>query len=430
LDAYEKKIFDLKLSIYYFQEKLRKMDPTNLEKLTKENKKLSEQNELFANELRKYKGLIIDMDEALENLQEKVSNQSRGMTRDEQQQFDMYKSDAEYYRKENERLRDELEQLRQDNKHLRSTRSSTSQFEKNEELTECRKKLSRAQQLIDQLQRINQQQKQQIDGQRSCIEKRETDDARLNSVLSARDRAREELKRKNQLINNLEDRLGKLQEDLDDAEHELADKSKKCDEYLQQLRDLRLENTKGLDGLEKVEQLQKENQELSTALASREQEVAALEKEIEKLLVYIEKVKDGQEDTDGAEVMAATHALQEKEQELKVLQERLDLLNNSQHEELEDYEKQLVVLETELQKKDQQCKEVEIQLRKARQTIQNQRKEFEEALESQYNKLIIAVRDKEVSIAELENDMEAKQDILQREKQLLKEELQNMYVKL
>ncbi|RCI07147.1 hypothetical protein CU098_005807 [Rhizopus stolonifer] len=433
IDGLRKENFDLRLSLYFYEQRLSDMSPDNLDNVLKENVNLKVTIQTLSQELKKYKNVILELNQAVEILQNKPCPKIHGMSSEEQEEFERAKADAEVLHEENDKLSKMMADLSAENVKLRSTlrtRNTTSntdhsstgsvssdrQQQNSEEMAELYRKLRQTKLKNEELQRIIQQQnaanrmysgvdRDSLSGKNIKLSRQLEEELQMERQRN--NRLMDELEEKSQQIQELQLELEQRTRSLQETKQQLRDKNIEYDQLSEQFEDLRVNNDNMDTLIENIRQLQDENDELVNEIQDREQEIEALEAEVEKLLSYLEK----------------------KEEEREILKNELQSANESHDTDIEAFEEHLAKTQEELDKKDQENKELMLELDELIQKSNHSKKKFEEELEKQYNEyneLVVAIRDRDVTMATLRGNFEAKTDTIQREKELLREEMEEL----
>ncbi|KAI9481510.1 MAG: microtubule associated-domain-containing protein [Benjaminiella poitrasii] len=439
LDGLKKENFDLRLSLYFYEQRLNDMSPDNIDKAIKENINLKVTIQRLTAELKKYKTMILDLNQAVEILQKKQCKKPHGMTPEEKEEFDKIKAEAEEYREENDKLSKIVAELSAENHKLRSTmrsrNASTSTTTtsttstpamynternnecQNEEHSDLYRKLRQA--------KLKEEEQQRIIKQLSTSSNRHHHNEDRETLIVNKQLENELQKRESQ-IHHLADELDEYSKTLHDTEQQLQEKTIQCEELLQENDELRLNDENTSELYERISELEDSNIRLTNELQNREHETATLEAEVEKLLSYLEE-KGGENGVNvedlKSQIVDLKEVINEKEDEIDALKDQIESITS-------EYESNVQVFEEELAKKDQENKELMTELEEWMDNSKNAEKELEEALEKQYNELSVTIRDREVRMATLEGDIEAQTDTMQREKKLLKEEMEELRDKL
>ncbi|KAG2211180.1 hypothetical protein INT47_006299 [Mucor saturninus] len=238
-----------------------------------------------------------------------------------------------------------------------------------------------------------------------------------------------------------ENKLEQLKEDLQDKEVELQNTRDDFDRlktYLDHRNadydDLQKEyellkrassnpsNDNQTDGLIKaVQELEEDNEKLVAALQSRNQDVAALDAEVEKLLSHLnekgmvgpmnEKVIKLEEALDERD-----EEIQEREEEIDILKKELKILAESHDKDIEAFEEHMAKAQAEFNEQTQLNQELVEEL-------ENTEKCCQDDLTKQRNDLIVSIRERDVQLVSLQGNFEQQTDTMEREKDLLLEEI-------
>ncbi|KAI9270383.1 hypothetical protein BDA99DRAFT_557216 [Phascolomyces articulosus] len=128
IDTLKKDNFGLKLKIYYLEKRLDDISPDQVDNALKENVDLKVTIQTLTQELKRYKKMILDLQETMDLLHR--SNQTcplpHGMSNEEQEEYETALSNAAQYQEENKRLHKMIAELNAENTKLRVRSSQTS----------------------------------------------------------------------------------------------------------------------------------------------------------------------------------------------------------------------------------------------------------------------------------------------------------------
>ncbi|KAL9552692.1 hypothetical protein MBANPS3_003650 [Mucor bainieri] len=464
MDGLKKENFDLRLSLYFYEQRLNDMSSDSIDQALKENVSLKVTIQKLTQELKKYKNIILELNQGLDILKNQPCTKQHGMTEQEREEFERVKSDADQCQDENDNLSRLLADVTSENVRLRSTirsrnTSSTTDFassnnsasNSNEELQELSRKYRQAKLKIEEQQRIIQQSSRygnhhhnasnSSSSSSSNNNNSHADDQHLiKSMLSERDaviakntklnRQLEnelqlekerndtmalEVQDKKKQIHNLKLELDQYNRNLHETKQQLRNKAIECDQLLEENEDLRVNNENMGTLIDNYRRLEDENDELANEIQDREQEIEALEAEVVKLLSHLEK----KESERGIDTQESDERILQLEEEIDMLKNELKSVNESHDNDIEAFEDHVSKTQDDIKKKDQEIKSVLLELEESK-------RECEELLEKQYNELIVTIRDREVRMATLEGNFEQKTDTMQREKELLHEEMEEL----
>ncbi|GAN05385.1 hypothetical protein MAM1_0090d04855 [Mucor ambiguus] len=428
---------------------LNDMSSDSIDQALKENVSLKVTIQKLTQELKKYKNIILELNQGLDILKNQPCTKQHGMTEQEREEFERVKFDADQCHDENDNLSRLLAEVTSENVRLRSTirsrnTSSTTDFSSsnnsasssNEDYQELSRKYRQAKLKIEEQQRIIQQSSRY----NSNSHNNQTDDHLIKSMLSERDaviakntklnRQLEnelqlekerndtmalEVQEKKKQIHNLKLELDQYNRNLHETKQQLRNKAIECDQLLEENEDLRVNNENMGTLIDNYRRLEDENDELANEIQDREQEIEALEAEVVKLLSHLEK----KENERGRDTQESDERILQLEEEIDMLKNELKSVNESHDNDIEAFEDHVSKTQDEIKKKDQEIKSVLLELEEAK-------RECEELLEKQYNELIVTIRDREVRMATLEGNFEQKTDTMQREKELLHEEMEEL----
>ncbi|KAK4521676.1 uncharacterized protein ATC70_004208 [Mucor velutinosus] len=449
MDGLKKENFDLRLSLYFYEQRLNDMSSDSIDQALKENVSLKVTIQKLTQELKKYKNIILELNQGLDILKNQPCTKQHGMTEQEREEFEKVKSDADQCHDENDNLSRLLAEVTSENVRLRSTirsrnTSSTTDISSsnnstssssNEDYQELSRKYRQAKLKIEEQQRIIQQSSRYNNNHSN-----QTDDHLIKSMLSERDaviakntklnRQLEnelqlekergdamalDLQEKKKQIHSLKLELDQYNHNLHETKQQLRNKAIECDQLLEENEDLRVNNENMGTLIDNFRRLEDENDELANEIQDREQEIEALEAEVVKLLSHLEN----KENERGRDTQEADERILQLEEEINMLKNELKSVNESHDNDIEAFEDHVSKTQDEIKKKDQEIKSVLLELEESK-------RECEELLEKQYNELIVTIRDREVRMATLEGNFEQKTDTMQREKELLREEMEEL----
>ncbi|KAI8328286.1 hypothetical protein BD560DRAFT_417366 [Blakeslea trispora] len=450
IDVLKKENFDLRLSLYHYQQKLSSLSSENLNNVLKENINLKVTLQTLTHELKKYKNVILDLTQTVEFLENRQCPKTHGMSPEEKETFEKAIADAEVLHEENDKLSKMIADMSAENVKLRSTirsrntsssttdHSSTGsvasdrqqqQQQVSEEHANVFKKFRQAKMKIEELQRIIQQQ-----NSANWMAKDREGFGKINRQLE--DELQAERQRNNRLMDDLEDKAQKIRslqleleqrtQSVQELKQQLRDKNIELDQLSEEIEDLQSNTENNSAIMDDMRQLQKMNVKLENEIQDREQEIDALEAEVEKLLTHLEKKErssDMQEKTQ--QLLELEELIQARDDEIEMLKNELKTANESHDTNVEVFEEHLAKTREELDQKNEENKALVIELEELIQRSENTKQEYEDELEKQYreyNELVVAIRNRDVTLATLQGDFIAKADTMQREIKLLKEE--------
>ncbi|KAG1047403.1 hypothetical protein G6F43_010145 [Rhizopus delemar] len=375
--------------------------------------------------------MILELNAALEIVNKPCPKQ-HGMSQAEKDELKAAVSEVEKYHEENDKLSKMVADISAENVRLRAAlRSAKSEHEE----TEIYRKYRQAQITI-------QEQQQQIQALKakpksnsprlykddySLLNKIKELENELKGQRLENDAVMNELEQKKKQIKDLQ-KTNEYNKNLHDTKQRLNDKVEEC-------QSLCKESGASVRSIsdKTVEQLREENRLLVSELQSREQEIAALEDEVIKLLSYCEgnganDPIDNQEQDE--RVISLETMIQERDEKIETLNDDLKNINKSHYEDIEVLEEHISKLQQEIEEKNKTSKDLMIELKESLEKTDQVQKECEDKLNKQFNELAIAIREREVRIATLEGEHEAIIDTMQREKELLQEEIEELSQKL
>ncbi|CAO3607924.1 unnamed protein product [Mucor hiemalis] len=359
------------------------------------------------------------------------------MTPEEQEEQDRIKNELENYQDDNDKLSRMMADLTAENVKLkamirtsRNNANQTPNTQENEDSAELQRKLRQAKLKIEEQHRMIQilQTKNnntripfssQSDDSNSVLSDKENG-AHFNRQLEGElrkerihaDRILRELQERKDEIHDLQVEIDEYAKTLHDTKQQLRSVSVECDELREKNDKIRVDSKDMNKLIKAASELQQENDELLNVVQSRDQDIAELEAEVEKLLLHVEEKGDNNENIN-------EEALQEREEEIDLLKKELKTITESHDEDIEAFEQHISQCRSAIDEKEQECKEL-------RAEMDELKKDFEGELEKQYNDMIVSVRDREVRIATLEGNFEQKTDTMQRERKLLSEEIEEL----
>ncbi|CAO3596311.1 unnamed protein product [Absidia cylindrospora] len=449
IDTLNKENFGLKMKIFYLEKRLDELSPDQNDLAIRENIDLKVKIHTLGQELKKYKNMILELNQAMAMVQQQQQcNRPHGMSEEEQLEYENALTSADAFRLENEQLQKLISEQRMENARLRlvcsqrlgtnnnnhivkslsssstssSSSSSSSQHHQqslaptssnnnnnnnnnnNKDLLERYKKSwAQAKQTI-------QEQNETISHLKDTIQHHQTTIA-SSSVLERRDwiDMEESLAQTRERNRDLQSQVRHTANELEDWKRRTAETKKaleeKCidyDELLLQMdhdRQHRQEDDQRRHELEsqrdEAQQLHETTQQL---LDQREQDMILLEESMEKVVRHAESLQKQLEDKDLS-----------WENETA----RLRQWYNEQQEGLtihwQQREAQLEAAHTQEQHDAKQRYDDDLQL-----------------LEVKFNQVEQSIRERDVRIASLEGHLDAQTDAAQREKQLGQEDIKDL----
>lgn len=404
----------------------------------------------LTSELKRYKAMILDLNQGIDILQKKTCTRDHGMSPEEREEFEKTKAEAEACHEETDKLSLSLANLTAENVRLRTTirssRAATNSAPpsppvnapESEEIIELRRKYRQAKIKIEEQHRAMQMVNSNSQNHRaygsnqgehlSQIKKQLEGELRMERLET--DRIYNELQDKNKAIHSLQLELDQYTKLLHDTKQQLRGKTIECEQ-------LREENEKMVDRndmeqvIKAVSELQEDNDQLVAAVQDRDQDIAELEAEVEKLVSHLEEKGEDDDNNGGGnndeaaneKIMILEEAINEREEKIDMLSKELTEINESHDDDIEAFEEHIAKAQEEIKKKQDQNDELMSQL-------ENVKKICEEELDKQYNELVVSVRERDVRIASLEGNFEQKTDTMQRERDLLGEEIGELKDKL
>ncbi|GAA5808074.1 hypothetical protein MFLAVUS_001456 [Mucor flavus] len=433
------------------KERLRDVSPESVEKAAKENINNKMALQSLSSELKRYKAMILDLNQGIDILQKKTCPKVHGMTPDEREEFEKIKAEAEAYHEETDKLSLSLANLTAENVRLRTTirssRAATNSAPssppvnapESEEIIELRRKYRQAKIKIEEQQRAMQMMNSNSQNNRaygsnqgehlSQIKKQLEGELRMERLET--DRIYNELQDKNKAIHSLQLELDQYTKSLHDTKQQLRGKTIECEQLREENEKMLVDRNDMNQVIKAVSELQEDNDQLVAAVQDRDQDIAELEAEVEKLLSHLEEKGEdddnngggNNDDTTNDKVMMLEEAINEREEKIDMLSKELKEINESHDDDIEAFEEHIAKAQEEIKKKQNQNDELMLEL-------ENVKKICEEELDKQYNELAVSVRERDVRIASLEGNFEQKTDTMQRERDLLGEEIGELKDKL
>ncbi|KAG2237732.1 hypothetical protein BDF21DRAFT_416903 [Thamnidium elegans] len=453
LDVLKKENFNLKLRLYFLEERVRDSSPESVEKAIKENINNKMALQSLTSELKRYKAMILELNQGIDILQEKTCPKIHGMTPEEREEFEKIKAEAEAYHEETDKLSLSLANLTAENVRLRTTIRSSRVATNNappsppanapesEDVIELRRKYRQAKIKIEEQQRAMQMMNNNAQNNRAYGNNQGGDDYHSNQIKKQLegelrmerleiDRVYNELQDKNKDIHSLQLELDQYTKSLHDTKQQLRGKTIECEQLREENEKMLVDRNDMEQVIKAVSELQEDNDQLVVAIQNRDQDIAELEAEVEKLLSHLEE--KGEDDDNGNnnnneatnnKIMMLEEAINEREEKIDMLSKELKETNESHDDDIEVFEEHIAKAQEEIKKKQDQNNELMLEL-------ENVKKICEEELDKQYNELAVSIREREVRIASLEGNFEQKTDTMQRERDLLGEEIEELKDKL
>lgn len=270
--------------------------------------------------------MILELNQAVDILQSKPCPEPHGMTDEEKEEFDRIKQEVEGYQNENDKLSSMMADLTAENVRLRQTIRSSRANNNNtppntnshhleaaaEEVAELNRKYRQAKMKIEEQQRTIQILQSKINNNNnnsrsSFMNSSQPDDRLLRSIMSDKekntqlhkqlegelrvermqaDRVYNELQEKKKEINNLQLELDEYTQALHDAKQQLRNKSIECEQLREQNDQIRVDKKDMAQLIKAASELEGDNDELLSVIQSRDQDIAALEAEVEKVMYF------------------------------------------------------------------------------------------------------------------------------------------------
>ncbi|CEG69845.1 hypothetical protein RMATCC62417_05845 [Rhizopus microsporus] len=377
VDILKKENFDLRLKIYYLENRLLDLSPSNVEAALKENVDLKVTVQKLTQELKKYKKLILELEAAIEIVNKPCPKQ-HGMSQAEKDELTAAIMEAKVCREENDKLSQMRADVLAENKRLR-----------------------------DEL-RFIREQKVESSQPRTHKEDYPTNTKRLE----------EKLRSQSLEIASLKDEVEKRQRQMDDLRNQLKQSTKDLNETRQQLKSKILEYERSMKHeddnklMDTIRQLRKENDLLINEIQEREQDVADLEEEMQKLVTVLDEKNKEEGDNDLEEkIMTLEATIQERDEDIEVLKDHI------------------TKTQRELEEKNEANKELLIELQEAIEKSEQIRTDYENQV-NQINELEIGIKEKDERMAALEEDYKSQLYTTEREKKLVEDDVKELKHKL
>jgi chromosome segregation ATPase len=265
--------------------------------------------------------MILELNQAIDILQNKACPKPHGMTEEEKEELDRLKQEADGYQNENDKLSRMMADLTADNVRLRQTiRSSrtTNNTPPNinhieaEEAAEMNRKYRQAKIKIEEQQRTIQMLQSKVNNssnssRSSMMNGSQPDDHLLRSIMSDKEkntqlnkqlegelrlermqanRVYNELQEKKKEINSLQLELDQYTKALHETKQQLRSKTIECEQLHEKNDKIRVDSKDMAQLIKAASELQEDNDELVSVIQSRDQDIAALEAEVEKVIWY------------------------------------------------------------------------------------------------------------------------------------------------
>ncbi|KAI7894323.1 microtubule associated-domain-containing protein [Mucor mucedo] len=445
IDHLKKENFNLKLHQYFLMERLNQMSPETCEKLNEENIKLKVGVQSLTAELKKYKDIILELNKGIDYLQSKQCPIPHGMTTEEKAEMDKLQKEAITSQEEHDKISLMMADLTAENVRLRTSirvakttpPPTPATSPESEEMIELKRNFRQAKIKVEEQQRAIQilqqnQHKRPSYSNQSDLKSADRELKQLEGELRLErlqsDRAFGELQDKKIELQNTRSDLDRLKTQL---HHRNADYDDLRNEY-ELLKKKASSNPSSDDQtndlIKAVQELEEDNEELVAAIQSRDQDVAALEAEVEKLLSHLDE--KGMDEPVKEKVFMLQEALQEREEviqeredEIDILKKELKTVTESHDEDIEAFEEHMAKAQAEFNEQRQLNQELVEEL-------ENTKKYCQDDLTKQYNDMIVSIRERDVRLASLQGNFEQQTDTMEREKDLLLEEIGELKDKL
>ncbi|KAI8974488.1 microtubule associated-domain-containing protein [Pilobolus umbonatus] len=444
IDSLKKDNFGLKMKIFYMEKRWEEASPDNNDKALKENVNLKVTVHSLTQELKRYKKMILELNSAIELIQSKPCPEIHGMTEQEREEMDTLKVKLEKYRDENDKLTKTIHDLSSENVKFRMALHSKTNNNTEEwmrvDMKDIEHKYKQALHKIEEQQRTIQSmqsmQQRGYGGQsndhyvKSAYSDRDSiksqsalrqleDDLRIERI--EKDALIDDLEEKKKYIHMLEDDLEQRSMALHDIKQKIRNKSIECEQLMEQLESIRIEKE------EKEAMLQEENEELMNENQNREQEIAALENEIIKLLSHLEKKEEDEEDNDYMEqINLLKDRIEEREEEIEMLKNEIEEMSKCHDEDLHELEKHHIRTQAILKEKSMENNQLLMEFEEVIKNAELEAKNHADIL----NEMQVKLRDREVKLESMVGDHDATTDTMLREKNFLHEEINELQQEL
>ncbi|ORX45116.1 hypothetical protein DM01DRAFT_1176181 [Hesseltinella vesiculosa] len=437
IDVLRKDNFGLKMKIYYLEKRLDELSPDQNDNAIRENIDLKVNIQTLGQELKKYKKMILDLNGAMAILQ-----QRQGMSVDEKREYEEALATADAFRSENEQLQKMIAEQRMENARVRlvashrlsnksvpssplqqqsvlpSPTSSSSQFHQQSPYQHPNQTQQPSD--TDYYKTCWLQSKQTVQEQQHTIHRLRTviqqhTEAKLNENQHI-DQALSQLQQKSKEVRDLlgeREQAARLLDEKEMAREQIESKCRRLDV-----------KSRGLE--DRLYQQQDVNKELRETLSQREQDLIALESEVEKLVAHSERL-EAQADKARTEQKKAQAdfdtILNDKNSTIRSYIQQLEQAQKQQEVELTNLEAKFSTMMTKAMKtKDHDTHSL--------QQIHEQTKQRYDSdlqlLDSKLQQMEQELREREIQIAQLEGHLEAQQDAMQHEKALYQEDVKDL----
>ncbi|KAI8330125.1 hypothetical protein BC941DRAFT_441584 [Chlamydoabsidia padenii] len=119
IDTLKKDNFGLKMKIYYLEKRLDELSPDQNDLAIRENIDLKVNIQTLGQELKKYKNMILELNQAMAILQQQSCPKPHGMSKEQQMEYDEALASADACRLENDQLQKLVSEQRMENARLR-----------------------------------------------------------------------------------------------------------------------------------------------------------------------------------------------------------------------------------------------------------------------------------------------------------------------
>ncbi|KAI9304942.1 microtubule associated-domain-containing protein [Cunninghamella echinulata] len=378
IDILRKENFGLKMKIYYLEKRLDELSPDQNDNAIRENIDLKVNIQTLSQELKKYKKMILELNNAISILQQ----EPRGMSEEEQLEYQNALASADAYKTENDQLKNLISDQRMENARLRVQ----IQQQGDDVWTNTNHK------------NIN-----------NSVSSNGTSG---NSSVNSSGKYKEMEAFKNKYVQ---------------AKQTIQEQN----EIILRLRSL-IKNPTELNQYKNIQnELELRNADLTTQLRQRIKELEEKERGIEELSQLLHDSKQ-----DLNEKCLNYEVLEEKYNQLKSNYEELHENTNQLQSELDQREQEIMLLEEQIIKVVNHAESLEkkkdsyqTDMNLHHETMEEMKQQYEhdlQLLEVKFQQVEQSIRERDVRIASLEGNFEAQQGQMEREKQIYQEEIKDL----
>ncbi|KAI9147851.1 hypothetical protein HJFPF1_12885 [Paramyrothecium foliicola] len=419
IDRIEKENFGLKLKIHFLEDALRKAGPGFSEAALKENTELKVDKVTMQRELHRYKKHLTTAERDLESYRQQMMELQEKAKRkyaDENQRAEMDKLRQTLDDREAdlEDLQRQLSQGQKDDEQLRKLRDDIEDLEaelrdKDRVLTE------REDELEDMKDKFDEADEKAKDALRKIVELEQ----------AAQNHDNEELEEARGTIEDLEEKIRRLEDQLEDAKEKMEEavaEKNRAEGDLQELQEEMVDKsmvTKGLSRQteEKIIRLQDELDSSSQEYAKIEKQLTAVNRENEELRSTIQDLQK-QQSSSKKDQQSGSARIQELEEKLLVQAEDKDLLQ-SRHDSLAS---EAAALQREMDKLEKEMDELEQSLAEEREHALEIEKDLRNQYQDEIQRLNDEISDLQAEIREKDNLYDNDSEKWETEKQTLESE--------